>query len=62
VDRETRSRVFGWWYAAIGTGFLLLAVQRWLVGGLVSLILLRLLIAAGFFFLAWAERKGRVRR
>jgi len=48
-----RARIFAWWYFAISAGFVLLAVNRWLLGERLSLILLRLLIAAGFFVLGW---------
>ncbi len=54
--------MFGWWYTAIGAGFLLLAIQRWLFGGILWLIVLRVVISAGFFLLGWAELRGHLRR
>jgi hypothetical protein len=57
-----RSRLFGWWYVSIGAGFLLLAVNRLIVGGAPWLIALRFAISAGFFWLGWFElRSKRVR-
>jgi hypothetical protein len=57
-----RSVWFGWWYMTIAVGFLLLALQRILTGGVRWLIVLRIIIAAGFFLLGWAELKGKLRR
>jgi hypothetical protein len=48
-------RWFGWWYVSIGCGFVLLAVNRWLIGEGGFLIGLRVVIAAGFFLLGWLE-------
>ncbi len=53
-----RSRLFAYWYAAIGLGFVLLAVQRILVGGIAWMIVLRFVIAGGFFTLAWMQWRG----
>jgi hypothetical protein len=53
-----RPRWFVWWYAAIGAGFVLLAIQRLVIGERGWLIPLRLVIAAGFFALAWFEKKS----
>ena len=55
--RPLRSTVFGWWYASIGAGFLLLAVNRLIVGEAAWRIALRIVIAAGFFILARLELK-----
>ncbi|HZT36981.1 MAG TPA: hypothetical protein VFA28_03720 [Bryobacteraceae bacterium] len=55
-------RLFGWWYVAIGAGFLLLAVNRILVGGEGWLIALRLVISGGFFVLGYLELRAKLRR
>ncbi len=44
-------RLFGWWYVAIGAGFILLGIQRWMLGEGVRALLLRWAIAAGFLLL-----------
>ena len=58
MPQWSRSRLFAYWYAAIGAGFLLLAVNRILVGGVPWLIALRFVISAGFFLLAWMQYRG----
>lgn len=56
----TRQQMFGWWYVTIGAGFLLLAIERWMAGGRGWMIVLRVVIAAGFGALGWGElRKAR---
>lgn len=60
--RPLRSILFGWWYVAIGAGFILLAINRVLVGGVPWLIGLRIVIAIGFFLLGYLELKGKFRR
>jgi hypothetical protein len=57
-----RSKLFGWWYLSIGAGFLLLAVNRLIVGERPWLVVLRLLIAGGFFMLGYLELKGKFRK
>lgn len=57
-----RSKLFGWWYVTIGAGFVLLAVNRILIGGVPWLIGIRFAIAAGFFVLGYFELKGKLRR
>ncbi|MCC7499218.1 MAG: hypothetical protein IT160_16665 [Bryobacterales bacterium] len=52
-----RNQLFAIWYFCIAAGFTLLAIQRILVGGVIWLISLRFIIAAGFFGLAWIEWK-----
>ena len=59
--RSIRSKLFGWWYVAIGAGFLLLSINRILVGGSSWLIALRLLISAGFFLLGYLELRSKLR-
>ena len=60
--RWSRSRLFAYWYGAIGAGFLLLALDRILRGGVLWLIVLRCVIAAGFFLLAWMQHRGMLER
>ncbi len=48
-------RLMGWWYITIGAGFLLLGVNRMLHHERPWLVVLRWLIAAGFFTLGWVE-------
>jgi hypothetical protein len=50
-------RWFVWWYATIAVGFLLLAINRAIAGEKPWLIGVRLVIAAGFAFLAWLEHR-----
>lgn len=59
---SVRSKLFGWWYLTIGAGFLLLGVNRLLLGETAWLVSLRFLIAAGFFVLGYFELKGKLRR
>ena len=49
----------GWWYLAIALGFLALAIDHALTRDKIWLIGIRLIIAAGFGFLAWMELRGR---
>jgi len=56
-----RSRLFGWWYLSIGAGFVLLAVNRTMVGEARWLIAIRFFIAVGFFALGYFELKGKLR-
>jgi hypothetical protein len=62
MDRWSRSRLFAYWYAAIGAGFFLLGLNRILVGGVPWLIVLRFVISAGFFLLAWMQYRGMLDR
>jgi hypothetical protein len=50
-------RWFVWWYATIAAAFLLLAINRAIVGEKPWLIGVRLVIAAGFGVLAWLEHR-----
>jgi hypothetical protein len=61
VGRSSYSRLFGWWYACIAAGFLLLAVFYAVRGAASFAVILRLGIAFGFAALAWMElhRKKR---
>ena len=58
-DRRRRSLLFGWWYVSIGIGFVLLAVNRIVLGDRTWSMVLRFLIAAGFFVLGYHELRGR---
>ena len=51
MKKGLRTKLFAWWYFSIAAGFGLLALNRWLVGEHLSLILLRLAISAGFVLL-----------
>jgi hypothetical protein len=55
MDPGKRSRVLGWWYLSIGAGFLLLGLNRLLMHDRAWLVLLRWLVAAGFFLLGGLE-------
>lgn len=54
-----RNRWFGWWYLSIGAGFVLLGVSRLIQGDRFVFVLLRWLIAAGFFALGCFELRAR---
>jgi len=51
-----------WWYTAIGVGFLLLAARLLLLGARAWMVALRLLVAAGFFLLAYVQFRATRRR
>lgn len=62
LDGETpmknplRTRMFAWWYFSIAGGFLLLALNRWLLGQRAGLVLAQLAasLAFGLFgILSW---------
>ncbi len=57
--RQNQSRWFAWWYSAISLGFVLLAVNRAIVGEKAWLVGIRLIIAAGFAVLAMLEFKTK---
>jgi hypothetical protein len=59
MDKRLRTKLFAWWYFAIAAGFVLLAINRWLVGERMWLIMLRFLIAAGFLLLGYATFRSR---
>ena len=51
MKKETRIKLFAWWYFTIAAGFVLLGVNRWLMGERMWLIILRFAIAVGFLLL-----------
>ena len=55
MKRASRSRLMAWWYLCIALGFLLLAIYRVLLGDGLTWVALRVVIAAGFAFLAYRE-------
>lgn len=57
----SRSRLYAWWYFTIALGFLLLAINRALFAERTWLIVLRLVIAAGFAALGYLELRFRSR-
>jgi len=59
VNKSLRTRLFAWWYFAIAAGFVLLAINRWILGERMTLIVLRLVIAAGFLILGILTWKSR---
>jgi uncharacterized membrane protein YhaH (DUF805 family) len=50
-----RSKFYGWWYLLIGCGFLLLGLNRLLLGDTFWQVGLRCGVAAGFFALSVLE-------
>jgi hypothetical protein len=48
VKNPLRTRMFAWWYFTIAGGFLLLAINRWLLGQRAGLVLAQLVTAAAF--------------
>jgi hypothetical protein len=59
MDKRIRTKLFAWWYFAIGAGFVLLAINRWLVGERTALIILRLAIALGFLLLGYSTLRSK---
>jgi len=51
----------GLWYLCIALGFVLLGIRAMLAGAPVWTVILRWVIAAGFFALAFLERQERKR-
>ena len=51
--RGVQTKYQGWWYIAIGIGFLLLAIVNTMRGARLAGIVVRLVIAVGFEILAW---------
>ncbi len=59
MQRRFRSRLYAWWYFTIAAGFLLLDINRWLLGERAQLLILRLVIAAGFLLLGYVTWRYR---
>lgn len=58
-----RSALLGWWYLSVGLGFVLLGLNRLLVGEVWWGAGLRWVIGAGFLLLGfWELRRGPDRR
>lgn len=57
--KRTRFRWTAWWYAAIALGFLLLAVNRAILGDKPWMVALRLVIASGFAILSAFEFRAK---
>ena len=51
---------FAWWYVCIAAGFVLLAVRQIVIGGFVSGIVVRIVIALAFAGLAYSEMRRNV--
>lgn len=60
--RLNDSRWIAYWYLSIAVGFVLLAIYNGIIGGKLWLIGVRLIIAAGFAFLAWLEMRSKTHR
>ena len=55
-----QSKHWGWWYVAIGIGFLFLAITNTMSGAPLGGIVVRIVIAIGFELLGWMQfRYGR---
>jgi hypothetical protein len=48
MKNPLRTRMFAWWYFTIAGGFLLLAINRWLLGQRAGLVLAQFVAAAAF--------------
>ena len=59
MDKRLRTKLFAWWYFAIAAGFVLLAINRLLVGERMWLIMLRFAIALGFLLLGYATLRSK---
>jgi len=58
---RSNPRFYAWWYLTIALGFLLLAINKALIGEKAWLIVLRVVIAAGFGVLGYAELRSHPR-
>jgi hypothetical protein len=59
VKNPLRTRLFAWWYFMIASGFLLLAINRWLLGQRAGLIVAQLVTAAAFLLfglMSWGSK------
>ncbi len=48
VKNPLRTRMFAWWYFSIAGGFLLLGINRWLLGQRAGLVLAQFAAAVAF--------------
>lgn len=48
MKNPLRTRMFAWWYFSISAGFILLALNRWLLGQRAGLVLAQLAAALAF--------------
>jgi hypothetical protein len=48
MKNPLRTRMFAWWYFSIAGGFLLLAINRWLLGQRAGLVLAQFVAAVAF--------------
>jgi hypothetical protein len=56
VKNPLRTRMFAWWYFTIAGGFVLLALNRWLLGQRAGLVLAQIAAAVAFLLfgvIAW---------
>jgi len=56
LKNPLRTRLFAWWYFTIAGGFLLLAINRWLLGQRAGPVIAQLAAAAAFLLfglMAW---------
>lgn len=58
MKNPLRSRMFAWWYFSIAAGFLLLALNRWLLGQRAGLVLAQLAAAAAFVLFGLMSWRG----
>ena len=59
MGKGLRNKLFAWWYFAIAIGFVLLGINRILVGERTWLIILRFAIAVGFALLGYATLRSK---
>lgn len=58
MKNPLRSHMFAWWYFMIAGGFVLLAINRWLLGQRAGLVMAQLVAAAAFLLfglLSWEK-------
>jgi hypothetical protein len=58
MGKGLRTRLFAWWYYAIAAGFVLLGINRWMLGERMFLIILRFGIGIGFGILGYLTMKS----
>jgi hypothetical protein len=58
MKNPLRTRMFAWWYFSIAAGFLLLGINRWLLGQRAGLVIAQLAAAVAFLLfglLSWGS-------